>query len=97
MVDKKLSEFNSVSKSDVSDLVILYNNNGNIRNGRLAISALDDTYASLTNDNTFSGNVTFSNPVVATVSRATADSNGNSIISTYATKAELKQKIPFLS
>lgn len=47
MVDKKLSEFTSVDKTNVTDIVVLYNENGNTRNGKLAISALDQSYNSL--------------------------------------------------
>jgi len=44
MVDKKLSEFSTVDKASVSDIVVLYNENSNTRNGRLPISTLDQFY-----------------------------------------------------
>lgn len=47
MVDKKLSEFNDVEKSSVSDLVVLYNDGSDIRNGKLSISEFDQYYNSL--------------------------------------------------
>lgn len=86
MVDKKLSEFSSVSKSDVSDLVVLYDDNGTTRNGKLAISQLNQDYASKAGDNTFSGTNTFSNIINGTAARAQSDGEGNTITETYLKK-----------
>lgn len=108
MTDKKLSEFSAVQSSDVSDIVVLYNDPNNAKkNGRLSFASFVSTLALLSGNNTFSGsntfsgnvvfsgNVTFNNPLNVLCSRATADANGNQIDTTYATKTELQQKASF--
>ena len=47
MADKKLSDFTSIEKANVLDFAVLYKENGNLRNGKLAISKLDQYYDSI--------------------------------------------------
>jgi len=47
MVDKKLSEFTSIEKANVLDFAVLYKESGNMRNGKLAMSKLDQYYDSI--------------------------------------------------